>query len=92
MAGKKARSRAKQYTSKGVVGSKRNKNTDPGQRLINQITALRKGKNVMVTIPNPNKEQTNKPFIRVSGKDWFMPERPPEKKKKKSQFAWENAD
>lgn len=32
---------------------------------VNKIRALRKGKKVMVTIPNPNTAETNKPFIRV---------------------------
>jgi len=37
-------------------------------RLCNQIAAFKKGKNVMVTIPNPNTNETNKHFIRVSAK------------------------
>lgn len=36
-----------------------------GERLMNQINAFRKGKNVMVTIENPNANETNRPFIRV---------------------------
>jgi ribosomal protein L21E len=38
-----------------------------GDRIINQLAAFRKGKNVMVTIENPNKNETNKRFIRVPG-------------------------
>lgn len=38
-----------------------------GERIINQLAAYRKGKNVMVTIENPNKNETNKRFIRVPG-------------------------
>ena len=38
-------------------------------RLNNQIDAFKRGKNVMVTIPNPNTNETNKRFIRVSAKD-----------------------
>lgn len=38
-------------------------------RSLNQINALLKGKKVMVTIPNPNTNETNKRFIRVSAKD-----------------------
>jgi|TARA_R100001369_G_scaffold25227_1_gene46101 hypothetical protein len=34
-------------------------------RLLNQLKAHRAGKKVMVTIPNPNKNATNKRFIRV---------------------------
>jgi hypothetical protein len=40
-----------------------------GDRAVNQLKAYRKGKNVMVTIPNPNPHETNKPFIRVSAKE-----------------------
>ena len=38
-------------------------------RMNNQIEAFNKGKNVMVTIPNPNTNETNKRFIRVNAKD-----------------------
>ena len=39
------------------------------ERIRNQLDAFNKGKNVMVTIPNPNTNETNKRFIRVSAKD-----------------------
>ena len=32
---------------------------------LNKLNALRKGKRVMETLPNPNTAQTNKPFIRI---------------------------
>ena len=32
---------------------------------LNKLNALRKGKRVMETVPNPNTAQTNKPFIRI---------------------------
>jgi hypothetical protein len=35
------------------------------ERLDNQLAAFLRGKNVMLTIPNPNKNETNKRFIRV---------------------------
>ena len=38
-------------------------------RLSNQIDAFKRGKNVMVTIPNPNTNETNKRFLRVNAKD-----------------------
>lgn len=38
-------------------------------KTINQINAFKKGKNVMVTIPNPNTNETNKRFLRVNAKD-----------------------
>lgn len=49
------------------------KNRDPGQRLLNQMAALEKGKDVVFTVANPNKNETDKPFIRkkVSGRDWL---------------------
>ena len=34
-------------------------------RLDNQLAAFMKGKNVILTIPNPNKNETNKRMIRV---------------------------
>jgi hypothetical protein len=37
------------------------------ERLINQLKAHRAGKRTMVTIENPNKTETDKPFIRVEG-------------------------
>lgn len=40
-----------------------------GMRLINQRKAFDEGKNVVVTIENPNKNETNKRFIRVNAKD-----------------------
>ena len=66
----KKKSRAKQV-SKGIIGRpmrSRLRHFDEGyesQRTMNQLTAFFKGKNVMLTIPNPNKNETNKPMIRV---------------------------
>jgi len=34
-------------------------------RINNQLAAFMKGKNVMLTVPNPNKNETNKRMIRV---------------------------
>ena len=46
------------------------------QTALNKQEALSKGKNVMLTIPNPNKGETNKPFIRVSAKEvWGNPKK-----------------
>lgn len=63
----------KTYVSKGERRSSMStKVKDPAQRLLNQVTALAKGKDVVYTIENPNKNETNKRFIkvRVSGKDF----------------------
>ena len=44
---------------------------DSSTRIMNQLKAHIAGKPTMVTMENPNKEQTNKRFIRVPGKDVF---------------------
>jgi hypothetical protein len=36
-------------------------------KLLDQLKHWAKGKKTMVTIPNPNKNETNKPFIKVEG-------------------------
>lgn len=60
-----------------------------GDRVLNQMAALRKGKDVVMTIANPNKEQTNKKFIKVkvSGKEFVarMKERNHSAKKAESE-------
>jgi len=59
------------YTSKGIVGRpmrSRLRYFEEGyesQKIMNQLLAFKAGKNVMLTINNPNKNETNKPFIRV---------------------------
>ena len=56
----------KNYTSKGERKSSiSTRNTDPAQRLVNQRAAQARGKRVVYTVANPNKSETNKPFIRV---------------------------
>lgn len=42
-----------------------------GDRLYNQLKAFKRGRKVVVTIPNPNTNETNKRFIKVAGKDYF---------------------
>jgi len=45
-----------------------------GQRLLNQRRAWAKGKNVVLTIENPNKNESDKPYLRVNAKDiWGSP-------------------
>ena len=72
----KKKSRAKQV-SKGIVGNPmktRLRHGDEGyasQRIQNQLTAFLKGKRVMLTIENPNKNETNRRMIRVpAGEVW----------------------
>ena len=44
------------------------------QTALNKQEVFRQGKNVMLTIPNPNKGESNKPFIRVNAKEvWGNP-------------------
>jgi len=67
----KKRSRASQ-TSKGERRSVANGIGDDRselKKMIDKMDAFRKGKNVMLTIPNPNKQATREPFIRVSAKE-----------------------
>lgn len=67
-------SSGKNYTSKGERrSSAKTPNRDPGQKILNKMAALNKGKDVYFTMENPNKNETNKRFIRVkvSGRDWI---------------------
>tara|TARA_B100001057_G_scaffold390033_1_gene397904 strand:- start:1372 stop:1617 length:246 start_codon:yes stop_codon:yes gene_type:complete len=72
----KKKSRTSQ-TSKGEIGNSmktRLRHGDEGyasQRIQNQLTAFLKGKRVMLTIENPNKNETNRRMIRVpAGEVW----------------------
>jgi len=76
----KKRSRASQ-TSKGLVNQNPNSDSKRVQKALrreyrgstaelnNKIKAHLKLKNVMLTIPNPNTNETNKRFIRVSSRE-----------------------
>lgn len=72
--GKGKSSSGKTYVSKGSrrssIGAK---NKNPADRMINKINALRKGKDITYTLPNPDKTQTNRPFIKhkISGKEYL---------------------
>ena len=74
------RSSGKNYTSKGerpnvsrwlVKKCRRDYLSSELARSINQIDAFLKGKNVVLTIENPNKNETNKKFIRVNARDYW---------------------
>lgn len=54
--------------SKSIRNAMRADYMASGERLINQRAAFDKKKNVMVTIANPNPNETNKRFIRVPAK------------------------
>ena len=80
MAGKK--SSGKNYTSKGerpnvtrsVLNALRREYLQSDARPNNQIKAWRRGKNVMLTVPNPDKKNTKERMIRVPAIDiWGFP-------------------
>ena len=65
----------RRHVNKKVCNAMRS-DTSQLQRAINQREAWLKGKNVVVTVPNPNTKETNKPFIKVNAKDlWGSPKR-----------------
>lgn len=68
--GKHEVSKGERRSSYGV------KERDPAQKMLNKMKALEKGKDVVFTIENPNKNETNRPFIRmkIDGK-MFMKKR-----------------
>lgn len=59
--------------NRSVVKAIRREYMQSSARMDNQLAAFMKGKNVMLTIPNPNKNETNKKFIRVPAREvWRM--------------------
>lgn len=50
-------------------------------KMIRKLDALAKGKDIKITMENPNKEETNRPFIthKVKGKDYQRYMSKPEK-------------
>lgn len=62
-------SSGKSYTSKGERRSSMPTSgvgVSGAEKMNNKMAALAKGKRVVMTIANPNKAETNKPFIRVA--------------------------
>lgn len=59
--------------SRKVRNAMRSDYLQSSDRVMNQLRALQQGKDVVMTIPNPNKEQTNKKFIKVkvSGREYL---------------------
>ena len=75
------KSSGKNYTSKGerrtvaraTTKELRREYMQSSARRDNQLSAFLRGKNVMLTIPNPNKNETNKRMIRVPAREvWRM--------------------
>tara|TARA_Y100000748_G_C15195602_1_gene371299 strand:- start:87 stop:329 length:243 start_codon:yes stop_codon:yes gene_type:complete len=68
------------YTSKGErrnVSKKwtkklRKEYINSFDRLMNQYEAHKKFKKVMLTVSNPNTNETNKPFVRVRSTDYWI--------------------
>ena len=68
------KSSGKNYTSKGerrnvVNGKRKSANKSELETASNKMKAFRKGKMVWLTIPNPNKNETNKKFVKVIASD-----------------------
>ena len=60
--------------NRGVLKAMRQDYLASGDRMANQRAAWAKGKNVVLTIENPNKNETNKRYIRVKARDlWGSP-------------------
>tara|TARA_Y100000996_G_scaffold401595_1_gene372693 strand:+ start:701 stop:973 length:273 start_codon:yes stop_codon:yes gene_type:complete len=79
---KRKKSRAHQESKgerRNVAKSTRKQMRDavtPLTIMSNKMKAWRAGKNVIVTIPNPNKKETNKKFIKVNAKEvWGSPKK-----------------
>ena len=79
---KRKKSRAHQESKgerRNVAKSTRKQMRDavtPLTIMSNKMKAWRAGKNVIVTIPNPNKKETNKKFIKVNAKEvWGLPKK-----------------
>jgi hypothetical protein len=74
--------KSKGFISKGIhsnvnrkiLNEMRSEYLQSGDRILNQMAALKQGKDVVMTVANPNKEQTNKKFIRVkvSGREYVQ--------------------
>jgi hypothetical protein len=75
--GKKKGGKSKGFISQGIhsnvasstLNAMRSDYLQSGERVMNQLKAFRAGKNVVVTIENPNKNETNKRLIRVNARD-----------------------
>ena len=79
---KRKKSRAHQESKgerRNVAKSTRKQMRDavtPLTIMSNKMKAWRAGKNVIVTIPNPNKKETNKKLIKVNAKEvWGSPKK-----------------
>ena len=74
----KRKSKSDNYTSMGERRSVARRWTKAmrlsrpsGDRITAQWEAFLKGKKVILTVKNPNKNQTNKPFIKINARDYW---------------------
>jgi hypothetical protein len=68
------KSSGKTYTSKGERRSSiGHKNTNQGIRLLNQLEALEKGKNVRIVLPSLDKNGKQQPatVLMINGREWL---------------------
>lgn len=64
----------KHYTSKGERrSSMKTRVNDPGLKLLNQMKALKKGRNVVIKLRNVDKEGKILPntVIKIDGREWL---------------------
>jgi hypothetical protein len=81
--GKKKGGKSKGFISKGIHSNVsrslrnalRRDYMASAERIINQRLAFNRGKNVVATIENPNKHETNKRFIRVNAREVWVSHR-----------------
>jgi len=76
--GKGKKSKSSGVTSKGErpnvnkkIRNAMRKSTPNALKQLRKVEAYIKGKNVVLTIENPNKNETNKKYIKVNGRDYF---------------------
>lgn len=69
-----AAKKRKTYVSKGKYGSVSSETVKAMRsdrtytdKMLAQLKQWARGRRTMVTVPNPNKNETNKPFIKVEG-------------------------
>ena len=70
----KKKMRASQTSKCTGRSSIKTSKSDPGIRLLNQLKALEKGKNVKMVLPNPvekNGKQQPPTILKVNGRDWL---------------------
>lgn len=76
--------KSKGFISQGIHSNVSRKTTNAlrkeylasGERIMNQLKAWQKGKNVVLTIENPNKNDLSRRYIKVNARDvWGSPKR-----------------